>query len=379
MRILLANQPWDAFGGSETYLLTIAPHLQRLGHEVELYAPAEGRQADAARERGLAVVTAASELPQARDVVVTQHAESAYAMAERYPEAARVYVAHSLLFAPQRPPEAGVCHAVVAMNNGVKRFCEALAHGPEVVRMTQPIDISRFNGRGGPGQRPRRVLLLGNHWLGPENRNHRIVAEACESLGLELDHVGVGGRVSSAPELDIARADVVVGIGRCVLEGMAAARPAYVFGDRGGDGWITPENYEALEAKAFAGTSTPRVTDARGLREDLAGYDAEMGAVNRDLVIAHHDAVRHATDLVHLFKRLAPTPASDHDQLAVLAGMVRRQQETESRVWVAEADAVALRRELATARDHVDAVTSTRSYRLARLLGAPVRRLRRRA
>ena len=377
MRILLVNQPWPAFGGSETYLLTIAGILQRFGHDVELHTPANGKPAEIARERGLPVVSHASEVADAPQVVVTQHVESAYEMAERFPDAIRVYVAHSNRYQPQRPPQLpNTCHAVVTMNDFTKRQCESLGHAAEVVRLRQPIDIGRFTDRGEAGQTARRVLLLGNHWVGPSNRNYRVVAEACERLGLELDHVGAGGRVSSTPEADIAGADVVIGLGRCAIEAMAAARAVYVFGDRGGDGWVTAETYESHEAWGFNGRGSASVIDADRLRADLERYDPDMGPINRQLAVAHHDAIRHTEDLVQLFQRLEPAPVPERAPLALLAHLARVQWETENRAHVAEVDSLRLRRELESLRAHLDAVTSGRRFRLAQLLGAPVDRLR---
>ena len=34
------------------------------------------------------------------------------------------------------------------------------------------------------------------------------------------------------------------------------AGPAYVWDTRGGDGWVTPETYPALEADGFTGAAT---------------------------------------------------------------------------------------------------------------------------
>ena len=38
LRLILSTNGLHAAGGSETYLLTVASHLQRLGHDVTLHA-----------------------------------------------------------------------------------------------------------------------------------------------------------------------------------------------------------------------------------------------------------------------------------------------------------------------------------------------------
>ncbi len=372
------------FGGTETYLLTVANELQRLGHEVGIYAGAGGEQVEVARRRGFSTVVEERRLPARPQVVISQHAESAYAMALRYPESVRVYVAHSPIFQPQRPPLlSGTCHAIVALNERVKLQCESLAVDTEVARLRQPVDTARFTDRGARG-RLRRVLMLGNHFGDRLYRNHRIVAEACEDLGLELDHIGTGGRASTSPEIEIPAADVVVGIGRCVLETMACGRAAYVFGNRGGDGWVTGETYPVLEARGFAGTATDTVVDAERLRADLEHFEEDMGQINRHLALTHHDAVRHAAELVALFERLEPGPPANRSLLEPLAGMVRVQWETDERVALAETDSRNLRLEAGRLREqrdalqaHLDAVLGGRRYRLGRLLSSPLELLRR--
>ena len=51
MRIVLATEALTAVGGTETYVVTVAEHLMRLGHDVRVYAPHLGEMAELARER----------------------------------------------------------------------------------------------------------------------------------------------------------------------------------------------------------------------------------------------------------------------------------------------------------------------------------------
>src|SRR5207302_1316011 len=53
MRIVVANHRLAEVGGTETYLGTLAEHLQELGHEVTVFSPAVGEWGRELERRGL--------------------------------------------------------------------------------------------------------------------------------------------------------------------------------------------------------------------------------------------------------------------------------------------------------------------------------------
>ena len=145
MDLILATNHFG-LGGSESYLLTVAEQLERLGNEVTLYTRDRGVGADVARARGVAVV-GESDLPEGCDAVVAQDAGASYELASRYPGAPQVFVAHSETFDLQTPPQLEqVVSAVVALNDRVARRLGELAVETEIVRLRQPIDVERFTG-----------------------------------------------------------------------------------------------------------------------------------------------------------------------------------------------------------------------------------------
>jgi hypothetical protein len=181
------------------------------------------------------------------------------------------------------------------------------------------------------------------------------------------------------PELAIAGAQIVIGLGRSVLEAMAAGRAAFVYGVVGGDGWVTPEQYPAMEADGFGGTATRgRVFDADALADELRGWEAGMGEVNRDLVSAHHSAREHAIELVELACRLAPSrPAAAAPPGEEVARLLRLQWHSEMAASSALAELERTAAALADERAELDTVRSSRRWRLATMIASPLDRLRR--
>jgi hypothetical protein len=319
--------------------------------------------------------------------VLAQDAVVSLVLADRYPGTVQVFVAHAPGADFHRPVQLdAVISAVVVLNDRVAGRLEGLAQTHEVVRLRQPIDVHRFMPRGGPRARPKQVLLVSNYVQG---REREMLARACADAGLRLEHLGLHGRPSTTPEVDIAASDITIGHGRAALEAMATGRAVYIFNRSSGDGWVTSPSYAAFEADGFAGAASDATIDGARVRSDLAEYQPEMGMVNRQLVFTHHHALDHARDLVVLLRRLSPAGGSPSPvPLREMARLVRVQWQTEGRYAVLAAENTALRnqieRERAQAREEAVAVHEelaafrrTRRYRLASLLARPLEALRR--
>lgn len=334
VEVVLAEYALGAPGGAQTYLLTLAEHLQRLGHGVTAFTIEDGGFADHARERGLRVTTGA-DLPARCDAIVAQDGATAYELAARYPGTPQAFVMHSAEFDLELPPQvAGVTQAVVVMNDRVAARARAMVLDAEIVRLRQPIDFQRFRARRHARDRPRTALLLGNMLTGPRRA---LLTGALDAAGIAWRQVGsAADDMSYEPEHALADADIVIGYGRSVLEGMSCGCAAYVY-DLSLDGWVTEASYAALEADGFAGLATGDLASPERLAADLAAYTPAMGIAGRELVSRHHSPFVHANAIAELLARLAPgdpPPASEAEELSRL---VRMQWERE-------------RRELATTR-----------------------------
>jgi hypothetical protein len=207
----------------------------------------------------------------------------------------------------------------------------------------------------------------------------------CGELGIEVKDLGAHGAKPEDPRAAILASDIVMGYGRSVLEGMACGRPAYVFDHKGGDGWVNPESYPALEADGFGGRAHEGPLTPELLREDLRRYSPEMGLANRDLAVAHHAANRHAADLVKLLRRLSPQQVSRDPLLPELERLTRVQWQYEHRTLELGLENHRLREELHAARvdaeearRYVRLLKGTRRHRFGATLGRLADRVRRR-
>ena len=344
MRFVLANRILLAPGGTEVHLVTVGEHLRRLGHEVVLYAPEIGPFADHARRRGLEVHDDRRELPADCDVVLAQDGIVVYDLARHYPEAMLVFRVCGDVYDFQLPPQVpGVVDLVVVLSDRYERIARAGAVPVPVLRLRIPIDVDRLVPLVALRERPERAILLGNYV-----ERDDVVRETWGRAGVEVRRVGAKSQAYDVAEA-IADADVVVAKSRAALDAMACGKAVYVFDVFGGDGWVTPEIYAALEADHFAGQATDRVIDAAALARDLGDYRPEMGVVNRDLVLQHHSARDHVVELLQAIADRVPqdrVPAP----LEELARLTSLQWSWEESARESRAEAAQLGRELELAR-----------------------------
>jgi hypothetical protein len=345
VNLVLGTLELTTIGGVGTYLVTVAEQLERTGHPVTIWTEEVGEMAAVAEERGLRVVTDRGELPDRCDVVYAQDAASAYALADHYRDAPQACCVHhdeiSRWVVPQLP---GVTSAMVLYSERFERRARSLAHAPDIIRLRSPVDTRRFAPRGSIADSPKRALVMGNYLSG---KRLDMLGEAWSEAGIELVQRGLqGGGFTVSPETEINECDIVVGRSRVIIEAMACGRAAYVYDYNGSDGWVTPENYEQLEADNFDGQASPRSLDLEGLRADLDDYGAEMGPVNRDLATRNHRVTLHTQALVDLFARLAPRSEPASAPLDELARLTRVQWQTDAQALGFEHEAKLLRAEL---------------------------------
>jgi len=302
--IVLTGLGLDQPGGVQTYMLAVAPQLERLGHGVTLYAPKLGAMSEVARSRGLRVARNPHELPDDCHAVIASDAVTLLTMADRYPTSIRIIVVHSAELDLHLPPGfEGVASCAVAMNDAVERRLRAMPNLAEVRRLSQPIDTDRYRMTGLGSSQPNRVLMLGNYLTGSFKDD---LVRVCVDAGLEWHQVGRYGEVLSDAVGAIRESDIVIGQGRSVLDAMACGRAAWVYGPIAGDGWVTEANYRLLEADGFRGRATDALVDATTFQVGLKEYDPEMGQVNRKLITLHHSAYEHAISLIEIINERDP-------------------------------------------------------------------------
>lgn len=172
--------------------------------------------------------------------------------------------------------------AYVAVSEEIRKIEEARGFSPTVIM--NPIDFERFPLKP-VSEKLGKVL-----YLTPGGLAQREIVSCCEELGLELI---VPEKPVFGVENLIEKADLVIGIGRCLLEAMAMGRNVISADHRHwmpafqGGGMVTEENFEDLRPTNFSGRDKPIVFRKGRLKEELLKYDPKRGERLRELIRPH--------------------------------------------------------------------------------------------
>lgn len=172
-----------------------------------------------------------------------------------------------------------------------------------------PIDVDRFRPRTPPAPVVRKGVFLSNR----QGRALGTIREACALADIELEVVG-GDTARPDPENAIDDADLVFGIGRSALEGLACGRRVVAFDHLGYSGTVTPENLAVLRRDNFAGYLRGRWPDAQELATELRSLKALS---MRDAIVEEHAPEK----VADAYLRLAGTVSG---RRRVLPALVRR-------------------------------------------------------
>ena len=254
MRILLTNNHLAHFGGTETAVLTLARELIRRGHDVGIYTHNQGVITDL-------LAGHLDENPQDYDLALINHNTCAHVSARK-----RIYTCHGLYDAIEVPP-LGMDAYVAVSENISKKY-----NIPLIIK--NPIDTEQFKPTSSIGTKPERILSITED-------------------DIPVPHFKPSRYEETMPEL-MNRADLVVTIGRGVLEAMSCARNVIVYDKRPNmgfkaDGYL--EDFSHLHGNVGGEYHLSSIDIAH----ELTKYNQEHGERNREYVLKHHD-VRNIVD-----------------------------------------------------------------------------------
>ncbi len=326
MRVVIATAGLHARGGLHSYLDAVLCEMVALDHEVHVVAPAFGRP-EAIWEAGGFTHPRFDEVPGPVDGVIAFLDFSGIEARVAFPGVPLLALSHGPWYAQDAPSaDADPCAAVALSDLSLQRLEQSLIaeRGVPIVRLTQPAElrVPAAPASNVLPEVPRQAVVVA----------HRLTTRR-EPLLDALRGRGIAVSVFGGDDQDdevlgqVLAADIVIGIGRVILEGMAAGRACLILDEIGGGGWLTPESYAEYEASGFLfGPGTGVAPEDLGSLIDA--YRPDLGRAGRELALRHHAPGTHAARLLQLL-RCAPPPrvTADPGRLLSEAASLRRRYE----------------------------------------------------
>lgn len=290
MKIIIANQHLTDFGGSELWTLTMSNALWDLGHDVTIFCENQG---EFSRKY---VPYPVISTPQAADLYIINHA-TCYRYFLNF-SGKKIYTTHSSIknLDLDRIPTWIVPDVhLIAVSQEVADIERNRGFKTKVI--LNPIDMQKFKQTRPVSKKLRRIFVA----TPSDNMSFGIIQRVCKRRGIEIIS---NKKKTFYVERLINKSDLVIAIGRCLVEAMACNRNVISADHRSwmtgffGAGFITPDNIESLQSHFYSGRNNPVVMTEEQLERELDKYDPTIKL--RSFIKKHHDYIKIAKQYLSL-------------------------------------------------------------------------------
>ncbi|HLG91240.1 MAG TPA: hypothetical protein VI336_03740 [Candidatus Saccharimonadales bacterium] len=293
LKILLSTYTLD-LSGVPTYTLTLYKELVKRGHKVAVYSPGNGPLAELMDARPN------FDKLETPDVILAQANKCAIRMKDRFPKVPMIFINHGVLPALEQPPRIPIDWYIAVNEQSVNLLIRQYVDPERIDIVRDFVDTERFKPLE-PLQAKPRVLFISNYkkW-----KTYYTIEAACKNLGLEFRAVGSPYGRSRDIVKDINQADLVISMGRGIIEAMACGRAAISYSELLGDGYLTPRVYMESRARNFGGYECRYAFNVEALAAEINKYSPNSGRVNRDLALKYHDSVKGTDEILGVVNKI---------------------------------------------------------------------------
>ncbi len=325
MKILLGNNTLSLLAGSETWVLTLAIRLKKLGHSVACYSPFLGAIAEKLEKEGIRSyadlsmsgmkpfsVLLEEEADHNYDIIIANHFHIVAALRDKFPKTPIISTIHGIIhtdggeWAPEHPALDSGVNQFVSVSEEVQDILRG-QYGLDSVIVRNFIDVQRFGALPAPAEKPKQFFVNTNY-SSREDEVIVLIRETAKLMGAKV--VAIGQNFTQTLEVDkaIKDSDVVFGMGRSVLEGMAAGRLGVCLGRWGYGGVIVESTVDAIRRKNFSGRNTDEpdmLPTPQALAEEIEKhYTPQNLEWSKQYIARDHNVAFAADDFVRMAEEL---------------------------------------------------------------------------
>lgn len=326
LKILLGNNTLSLLAGSETWTYTLATQLKAMGHDVACFAPELGIISQRLQAAGIPCFDDISKsdvqpfsfvliekVDHNYDVIISNHHHVVEFLRSQFPKTPIISTIHGVLHfsedgkqkAPEFPAlESGVAQ-FVAVSEEVQEKLQK-DYGIESIIIRNFFDIKKYSSLRPANDTPKQFLVNTNY-AGRNSPEIQAIRDAAKMFGAKVAAIGENFTQTADITKAIEDSDVVFGMGRSVLEGVAAGRLGIVHGRWGTGGVLTENSVEAIRKCNFSGRNQAEMLPAMAeelyamVRDNynptVLGWGKKYTAENHNVVFAADQYVSLAREL----------------------------------------------------------------------------------
>lgn len=272
--------------GSESWCYSVISELLRRGHKVDVYAPMLGKMYNELKKLGVMLSKEGN-----YDLILDNHSPEYDSF-----NGIIIHTCHGIIDDLDKPmPNA----FNVAVSNKIGEHYNVSTIIPN------GIDTNRFYCKNPIHNDIKKILSLCK-----SDTANEVLKRICLDAGVEFE--SMYGKEVFNVEDKINEADLVVGVGRSLLDAMACGRPVVSFDDRFyfktrmlGYGYITPDKYKYYEQDSFTANSVGKTLNKLELAKEIfEKYNYKDGEINRQYIL-NNLSIKHTVDLyLNLYNKL---------------------------------------------------------------------------
>ena len=278
--IVLGQDKFEFLGGTTTLLVDMASALLRQGYTVYYWSTDDGRNSmteEWFKKNNVQMYTG-----QAVDMAITCQQTATMFFLNK----CKVLQLLNSKFTTLEYPVPN-CKAYIAVSKEIQDFVK------EKFNMTVPvmlngIDLERYKPNDEPHKVPRVLSIC--------QGDDSLLEQACNELNYDFKSVpkDVKNRIWNVEDL-IKDSDIVVGIGRSAMVGMACGKSVISWDNRNlnpntGCGYIIPRDFFSYAYTNFTGRGYPPIDTVDKLKNELLKYNPNDGAILRLIAQQHLNA-----------------------------------------------------------------------------------------
>lgn len=304
MKILITTYHLKNFEGTETYTYTLAVFLKKFGHEICVYSPHIGFMADKLISCGVKVVSDLKYVKNEKfDIIHAQHNYTAVQTCVYFPKVPMVFNVHGVLPKLEQRPWLNIgIDKYIAVSEEVRDYLLLNNIDNNKINLIRNfVDIERFISKKDIGEKLTNILIISNRIT---EEKLKIITKVCEELKINFSIIGKKSEPVWEVEDYINKSDLIISLGRGILEAMACSRAVLVYDYNGGDGIVVNDNYREIRKNNFSGRRFKKDFVIDSLLKELGKYNVEMGEINRKIIEKHHNASKNVRELISIYEAI---------------------------------------------------------------------------